>query len=242
MVLVTESSAGRVRGAMARGLRRGKVPLIAAAWALTAVSWLVPLGAPVGHAAPAVVQNPPAPDATRFAIVPDASTVTYRVGETFFTGNRFTTAVGITHAVQGDIFVDRAHPVNSRIGTVTVDISTFQSDRARRDSAIRERWLESAKFPTAQFTPTAIQGLPASYTDGQEIPVQITGQLKVRNVTRLTTFTGTVKLAGETLSGVLQTTVLMTDFGFEPPAILGTLKAENQVQLELRFTARRVQA
>jgi polyisoprenoid-binding protein YceI len=231
---LTRFSVGWLRGAVARRLlMRGVAPLIAAAWLLT-------LAGPVGYAGPAVVQNPPPPDAARFVIVPDASTVTYRVGETFFTGNRFSVAVGTTHAVQGEILVDRAHPANSRIGTVTVDISTFQSDRARRDSAIRERWLESAKFPTAQFTPTAIQGLPASYTDGQEIPVQIIGQLRVRNVTRPTTFTGTIKLAGDTLSGTVQTTVLMTDFGFEPPAILGTLKAENQAQLELRFTARRV--
>ncbi len=230
---MTRLRMGRLSGAVGRSSLMWVVAPLAFAVCLTF------LAGSVGSAGPAVVPSPSATGAARFAIVPAASTVTYRVGETFVTGNQFAVAVGTTRAVQGDVFVDRAHPVNSRVGTITVDISTFQSDRARRDRAIREGWLESAKFPTAQFTPAAIQGLPASYTDGQEIPVQIAGNLRVRDVTKPVTFTGTIRLTGDTLTGTFQTTVLMTDFGFDPPSILGTLKAENQVQLELRFTAQR---
>jgi polyisoprenoid-binding protein YceI len=230
---MTGFRAGRFRWpAGRRRVVRTVAPVVAAVW----------LGVHVGWAASAAAAASPSPTAAaRFAIVPAASSVTYRVGETFVTGNQFATAVGTTHAIQGEVLVDRAHPANTRIGTITVDISTFQSDRARRDRAIREGWLESAKFPTATFTPTAIQGLPATYTDGQEIPVHVLGNLRVRDVTKPVTFTGTVRLAADTLNGSFQTMVLMTDFGFEPPAILGTLKAENQVKLELQFTAQRTQ-
>jgi polyisoprenoid-binding protein YceI len=216
-----------------RATMRTGTPLVLAALIATLVG-----GADYAAAA----ATPAAVDASRFAIVPTASTVTYRVGETFVTGNQFTTAVGTTRAIQGDIFVDRAHPSNSRIGTITIDISTFQSDRARRDRAIREGWLESSKFPTATFTPTSIQGLPPTYTDGQAMPVHIAGNLHVRDVTKPVVFTGAVRLAGDTLTGSFQTMVLMTDFGFEPPSIVGLLKAENRVQLELQFTAQRTQA
>lgn len=229
---MTGCRAGRFRWpAGRRGVTRTVAPVVVAMW----------IGFHVGSAGPAVASPSPTA-AARFAIVPAASTVTYRVGETFLAGNQFGTAVGTTHAIQGEVFVDRAHPGNTRIGTITIDISTFQSDRARRDRAIREGWLESAKFPTATFTPTTIQGLPATYTDGQEIPVQVLGNLRVRDVTKPVTFTGKVRLAADTLNGSFQTMVLMTDFGFEPPAILGTLKAENQVKLELQFTAQRTQA
>lgn len=230
---MTRFRPGRSSGAVRRRLLMRAVAPVVFAGLLTA------LGGSVGFAGPAAVPSASAAGGARFAIVPAASTVTYRVGETFVTRNQFAVAVGTTHAIQGEVFVDRAHPANSRVGTITVDISTFQSDRARRDSAIRDRWLESAKYPTAQFTPAAIHGLPASYTDGQEIPVQIAGNLRVRDVTKPVTFTGTIRLTGDTLTGTFQTTVLMTDFGFDPPSILGTLKAENQVQLELRFTAQR---
>lgn len=232
---MTRFRARRVRWpAGCGGATRIIAPLVVGVWLAVQVG-------SVGSATAAAVASPSPAAAIRFAIVPAASTVTYRVGETFVTGNQFATAVGTTHAIQGDVFVDRAHPANSRIGTIAIDISTFQSDRARRDRAIREGWLESAKFPTATFTPTAIQGLPTAYTDGQEIRVQVPGNLRVRDVTKPVTFTGTVKLAGDTLNGTFQTMVLMTDFGFEPPAILGTLKAENQVKLELQFTAQRTQ-
>ena len=228
------SGAARVRGAGHCRPRRIVAPLVFA----------VGLAALVGAVAsptPAAVPTPSPVEAVRFAIVPAASTVTYRVGETFFADNRFAEAVGTTHAIQGEVLVDRAHPANSRIGPISIDISTFQSDEARRDRAIRQRWLESTKYPTAQFTPTAIKGLPGAYTEGQEMPVQVAGNLRVRNVTRPVTFAGTVKLAGDTLSGAFETMILMTDFGFDPPSILGMLKSENQVKLELRFTAQRTQ-
>ena len=175
----------------------------------------------------------------RFAIVPEESQVSYHVGETFFNeDNRFNVAVGVTHGVQGEILVDRAHPRQSRVGTITVDISQFTSDSGRRDRAIRRRWLESARYPTATFTPTAIEGLPDAIVEGQEIPVRISGNLRVRDVTRPVTFSGPLKLQGATLTGDVHTTIQMTDFGFDPPSILGFLKAENQASLDFQFTAR----
>ncbi|MDQ7842868.1 MAG: YceI family protein [Armatimonadota bacterium] len=180
-----------------------------------------------------------APEAQRFVIVPAESLVTYRVAETFFReGNRLNIAVGTTNAVKGEIIVDRAAPRNSRIGPITVDISTFRSDRERRDQAIRERWLESARFPQAEFRSTAIEGLPPVYRDGEELRLRVTGDLRVRETTRPVTFDVSLALQGSVLRGVAQGTIRMTDFGFEPPAILGILRAENEVRLELRFVAR----
>jgi polyisoprenoid-binding protein YceI len=160
------------------------------------------------------------------------------VGETFFENNQFKTAVGVTHGIQGDIYVDRAHPKQSRVGPITVDVSQFTSDSGRRDRAIRQRWLESSKYPQAVFTPTAVEGMPDTYTEGRDIPVQIAGSLKVRDVVRPVTFKGIVRLQGDVLTGHTTATVLMTDFGFDPPSIM-ILRTENQVLLELEFTARR---
>jgi len=178
--------------------------------------------------------------AQRFVIVPAESSVIYRVNEVLFNeGNRLNTAVGTTNAVRGEIVVDRANARASRIGTITVDISTFRTDSPRRDNAIRNRWLESARFPNAEFTPATITGLPAAYTDGQELRLQVTGNLKVRNVVRPNTvFQVTLKVAGNTLTATATTEVLMTDFGFDPPSILGILRADNEIRIEFRLTAR----
>ncbi len=195
--------------------------------------------APALRAGPAATLATPALE--RFVIVPAESQVIYRVVETLFNeNNRFNIAVGTTQVVRGEIFLDRRNPRNSRVGTITVDISQFKSDNARRDRAIRERWLESARYPLAEFTPTAIHGLPASYTEGREITLEITGNLKIREAVKAATFATALKLERNTLSGTASTTILLTDFGFDPPAIFGILRAENEARLEFTFTARMV--
>ena len=174
----------------------------------------------------------------RFSIVPAESQVVYRVGETLIReSNRFNVAVGITRGVRGEVVIDRANPRASQVGPITVDISQFQSNSQRRDSAIRARWLESARFPIAEFTPLRIDGLPAQYTEGREIAVQVTGNLKVRDVVKPVTFTTVLKLLGQQLSGTATAKILMTDFGFDPPAIFGILRAQNEAEIEFRFMA-----
>jgi polyisoprenoid-binding protein YceI len=209
-------------------LMRFSIRLVAA---LVAATIVCGQGMPVGAATPAGGQ--------RYVIVPGESSVTYRVNETFINeGNRLNTAVGVTTAVRGEVVVDRAKPANSRIGPVTIDISQFKSDSERRDNAIRNRWLESSRFPNAVFTPTSIQGLPDNHRDGREVAVEIAGNLKIRDVTKPVTFASTVKLDGPTLIVTGNTTIKMTDFGFNPPSILGILKAENETKLEFRLLAK----
>jgi polyisoprenoid-binding protein YceI len=191
----------------------------------------VPTSAPRAEAAAAGGQ--------RFLIVPGESQVIYRVGETLISeGNRFNVAVGVTRAVRGEVVVDRTNPAASRVGTISVDISQFQSDSSRRDNAIRGRWLESSRYPIAEFVPTRIDGLPAQYVEGRDIALRISGNLKVRTEVQPTTFEATVRLAGNELRGTAAAKILMTDFGFEPPSILGILRAQNEVEIEFRFVAR----
>ncbi len=186
---------------------------------------------PAQAASPAGVQ--------RFVVVPGESQVVYRVGETLIReSNRFNVAVGVTGAVRGEVMIDRANPRASRVGPITVDISQFRSDSPRRDNTIRTQWLESARFPTAAFTSTQIDGLPAQYEDGRDISVRIAGNLKVRDVVKPATFAATLRLAGQQLSGTATTKILMTDFGFDPPAIFGILRAQNEVEIEFHFVAR----
>lgn len=177
-----------------------------------------------------------------FRIVREESQVTYEVGETFLNqNNRYAIAVGRTQQVNGEVRFDRANPRNSSVGTLTIDISTFTSDSPRRDNAIRDRWLESARYPLATFAPTAIEGLPETYTSGEEITLTITGDLTVREVTRPTTFTVTGAIDGETMRGVAETRIKMTDFGFQPPDIAGVLRAEDDVKISFSFVARPVE-
>lgn len=205
----------------------------AAVWQITAGG--APVAPTLAATAPATPVQVPA-TAQRFVIDPQASEASYHVGETFFRNNTFKVAVGVTHGIQGDVYVDRAHPDLSRVGAITVNVNQLTSDSRHRDREIRQGWLESDKYPTAVFTPTSMEGLPKTYTAGETLHVRITGNLAVHNVTKPAVFTGTLKLSGDTLTGTMETTVLMTDFGFNPPSIT-ILQTENKTTLDFQFTA-----
>lgn len=183
--------------------------------------------------------NPPASGIMTFNIVPNESKVTYEVAETFINqSNRFNLAVGVTNSVNGTIQANLQNPPASTLGEFTIDISQFTSDSSRRDNAIRNNWLESARFPTAVFKPTSIAALPGSYEEGKEYSFQVTGDLTVKQTTRPVTFDVTAKLTGDTLSGMATTTILLSDFNVGPISILGVLKTEDQAKLTLNFVAR----
>ncbi len=174
----------------------------------------------------------------RYVVVPSESEARYRVAETFLRDMRYNVAVGRTRQVEGEIQVNRRSPAASR-AAVTVDLTTLQSDSPRRDNAIRERWLESSKFPKARFVSTEIRKAPASYREGQAVELEVVGDLTVRDVTRRVAWQVSVRLSGNELRAQATTTVRMTDFGFEPPHILGIVRAENEAKLELDLVARR---
>lgn len=189
-------------------------------------------------------EQPPTPDeftggVETFVIVPEESEITYEVGEVFLNqNNRFNVAIGITNQVAGEVFVDRENPQNSTIGPVQVDISRFTSDSARRDNAIRDRFLESNRFPIATFVPNQVAGVPVDYQEGQQIEIQISGDMTIRDVTQPVTFDVSLEGSGDTISGAATTMILMSDFGFGPISIGGILNTEDEVLVNFRFVAR----
>lgn len=174
-----------------------------------------------------------------FRIVPGESQASYEVGETFFNqNNRFNLAVGVTTAIEGQIEANLADPPASRLGPITIDVSQLRSDSSRRDNYLRNNALESARYPLVTFTPTAVEGLPTTYVEGQDYTFRVRGDLTVRETTRPVTFDVTARLEGQTLSGTATTTILMSDFGIGPIDLAGILRTEDKVKLTLKFVAR----
>ena len=174
-----------------------------------------------------------------FKIVPGESRASYEVGETFLNqDNRSNLAIGVTSAVNGEIYADLANPPASTLGEISIDISQFTSDSSRRDNAIRGDWLESSRFPMAVFKPTGIESLPVSYVEGQEYAFRVTGDLTVKETTLPVTFDVTAALRGDTLTGKAATTILLSQFGVGPISILSVLKTEDEAKITLEFVAR----
>lgn len=190
-------------------------------------------------ATPAALTPESAAGPITYAIIPQESRVSYEVGEVFINrNNQYNLAIGVTQEITGEISLDLAAPRNSSVGPISINISAFQSDSSRRDDAIRRQWLESARFPIATFAPTQIDGLPETYTEGEEITLTIAGDLTVREVTRPATFEVRGRIAGEMMTGTATTSFKMSDFGIEPPNILNVLRSEDDVTVKFTFVAR----
>jgi predicted lipoprotein with Yx(FWY)xxD motif len=173
-----------------------------------------------------------------YTILPSESQVSYEVGEVFINqNNRFNVAVGVTDQIAGEGFLDLSNPRTAWIGPIAVDISQFTSDSQRRDDAIRRDFLESAQFPMATFVPTQIEGLPESYNEGDQVSLQINGDLTVREITHPVTFEATLQVSEGVLLGEASTTILMSDFGVGPISILGILNTEDEVKLTINLVA-----
>lgn len=176
-----------------------------------------------------------------YQIDPSESSVSYEVGETFFNqNNRFNVAIGVTNGINGSVQLDVLNPQSTTLSTITVDISQFESDSGRRDNTIRDRFLESSRFPIATFVPTQITGLPEQYNVGEMLSFQVTGDLTVREATRPVTFDVQASLNEGILAGQASTTLLMSEFGVGPIQMAGVLGTEDEVKITFNFVARPV--
>ncbi len=188
---------------------------------------------------PVSVEQSSLPGNVTYKIIPGESQLQYEVGEVFLNqNNRINVAIGVTPEVSGEINVDLENPQNSSLGPITADISQFKSDSNRRDNAIRGRFIETARYPMVAFVANEIKGLPDSYQEGQELQLQIGGDLTIRETTQPVEFQTIVTLQDGTLKGYATTTILMSDFGFGPIDIAGILKTEDEALVTLNFVAR----
>jgi polyisoprenoid-binding protein YceI len=175
-----------------------------------------------------------------YRIDPTQSEASYSVEETFFQGNRLFTAVGRTNAVAGDILMDRANLAASQIGEIVVDISQLETDSPQRDNAIRNAYLESARYPLATFKNATISDIPPTWAEGQLFAFKMTGDMTVRDITQPITWDVQATLERDVLRGEATTQIKMSQFGVEPPR-LATLAVEDDMVLTLRFVANAVE-
>ena len=172
-----------------------------------------------------------------YTIVPHLSHATYAVDEVFLNeNNRLFTAVGLTRQVTGTILLDPARPDQSRVSEVVVDLRELSTDSHRRDRALRDGYLHVDRFPYARLTDGKLSETPIPITDGQSFHYRLVGKLTVHGVTRETSWQGEATMTADTLRGVARTRIKMSAFGIEVPRLL-TLRAEDDVQLEIRYVA-----
>lgn len=142
--------------------------------------------------------------------------------ETFFVGYQVeetlrgldVPATGTTGQYVGSMVADGA---SIRELTITVDMTTIESDEDRRDRRMRSDGLETEEFPTATFTlsePITLAGAPEI---GVPVDATVTGSLELHGVTNPVTIPVQARWNGDTVDVTGEIPIELRDYGINPP-------------------------
>lgn len=120
---------------------------------------------------------------------------------------------------------------------VTADMTQLGSDRAARDSYVRDTTMETDKFRKARFILTKPIPLPAHITKGQRLKgLRAIGRLLIHGVTRPITFTLDARWNGPTIDVVGSAPIVLRDYGITPPdTVIASVEDHGAVELDLTF-------
>jgi polyisoprenoid-binding protein YceI len=177
----------------------------------------------------------PTQPALRFTLDSTGSAVRYRVREQLVGHDLPNDAVGETKNVMGSIAFDSAGRVIRDASRFSVDATSFVSDQNRRDGYVKGRLLESDHYPVIVLVPTAVRGVTLPLPTSGTRPIEVTGDLTVRGVTRPTIWQGTANFSDGKISAAASTAFTFADFQIEPPRVSVLLSVADTIHLEINF-------
>jgi polyisoprenoid-binding protein YceI len=158
----------------------------------------------------------------------------YRVQEQL-SGIGANTAVGRTQKVTGSMTIAGSTITDL---SVSVDMTSLQSDDDRRDNQLRSRGLETDRFPTATFKLTQPIEVGTEPTQGQQIHVTATGDLTLHGVTKGVQVPITAQWSGDRIEAIASLDVALADYQITPPTgfLVLSIADTGTVEMHLLFT------
>lgn len=173
--------------------------------------------------------------ALRLVLAPTGNAARYRVREQLVGRDLPNDAVGETSKLTGAISIDSNGKIIRDVSRFTVDAGSFVSDRDRRDGYVRGRLLEADEYPTIVFVPTSVSGVNLPLPTSGSRPIEMTGDLTVRGVTRPTNWKGSVEFRNGGVSGSVSTAFTFDDIQIEQPRVPVLLSVADTIKLEIDF-------
>jgi polyisoprenoid-binding protein YceI len=197
------------------------------------------LGSPVdaqGRGTPA----PSSGQASRITIT-EGTTARYKVREQLAGISFPSDAVGTTKAVTGAVVLTPDGSVDPSRSKIAVDLRTIQSDQEMRDGYVRDRTLETEKYPMLEFVPKRLVGLPTPLPSerGAQAGFQIVGDMTLHGVTKEVNWNVVATFNAERIAGRATTTVPFATFGLTKPSLARLLSVNDEIGLEIEFRASR---
>jgi polyisoprenoid-binding protein YceI len=145
---------------------------------------------------------------------------------------------GKTNNVSGTIVADAAKPDASKVD-VAIDLASLDTGIALRNHEMRDRYLQTNRFPSATFKSVSVDG-PDSIAANQPVSVNIVGDFTLHGITkRLTLPVRVVLLPDNRIHATSQFNVHMPDYDIHVPKnILVTVDDMIPVRLDLWAVAK----
>ncbi|MEO6038613.1 MAG: YceI family protein, partial [Saprospiraceae bacterium] len=99
-------------------------------------------------------------------------------------------------------------------------IKGFQMEKALMQEHFNENYLESSKFPNAQFKGSIINLSEVNFTQDGKYAAKVKGQLTIHGVTKEVDVTGMVKVNGGAITIASAFQILAADYGISIPALV----------------------
>jgi polyisoprenoid-binding protein YceI len=148
------------------------------------------------------------------------------------------TVVGVTDQVAGEMAVNLSDLASTQVGVIQINARTLATDNNFRNRAIQNQILDTGAHEFITFTPTSVDGLPASAAAGEEVSFTVSGDLTIRDITQPVVFTVTATAVSEgELAGTASAVVLRADYGLEIPSVPNVANVEEEVELYIDFVA-----
>ena len=166
----------------------------------------------------------------------NGSFVQYRVHEKFAAGLVDNEATGKSTDVTGTLTVDGQTVSDIE---VTANLTGLKSDSSFRDNALKNRGLETDRFPTAKFVASGSVTLPSAPVKGRTVNVDVPGSLTLHGVTKTVTAPVQARWDGRTVQVVVKAlNINLPDYSITPPTggPIAEVDDHGDLELQLFFT------
>lgn len=148
------------------------------------------------------------------------------------------TVIGTTDQVAGQLSLNLADLSQTEVGIIQINARTLLTDNNFRNRAIQNEILDTGQFEFITFTPTGVEGLPATAAVGETVTFTLVGNLTIRDITLPATFTVEATAISDTqLAGSATTIVNRVDYDLQIPSVPNVANVEEEVELYIDFTA-----
>jgi polyisoprenoid-binding protein YceI len=145
-------------------------------------------------------------------------------------------AIGKTTDMSGALVVSPDGAFVSGESKIVVQLASIRTDEDRRDNYVRQRVLETARYPEAIFVPKEARGLDVSALRSGETTFELVGDMTVHGATEEVVWNVTASLSGDSLTGTATTEFTFEDFGMTVPSVMVVLSVEDRIRLEYDFS------